>query len=478
MLDRYFYGITERLSPEGPIPVLSLQREVSMLGGVGNVVRNLTELRSRVIILSVVGNDAAGQSIVRLLKELDQVTCQVLQHDMRQTTLKTRYISGAQQLLRVDREEVRPIAMDLQQQLCDAFDQAVQEAGAVVLSDYGKGLLTRKVVRHVIQKAKELQIPVVIDPKGPDYSMYRQATVVTPNRKELAEATKTVLTSMSDVEIAAKKLREEWQLEAVLATLSADGMLLVNQDGTSRHLPTASKGVFDVSGAGDTVVATIAAGLASQLDLVDCASIANLAAGIVVGKTGTATATIDEIAHQVHLCDAGNSTFESVDRIDLQSQFAQWKSQGLTVGFTNGCFDIFHAGHVRLLQDAKEECDRLVVGLNSDSSVRRLKGATRPIQDQLARSIVVGGQSAVDSVVIFDEDTPLELIKAIRPDLLLKGADYSTDQVVGAELVQSYGGRVVLIPLVEEQSTTGIVDKIIGTLVTEGSIKKHKGEKL
>jgi len=335
---------------------------------------------------------------------------------------------------------------------------ATPGAGALILSDYGKGVLSDAVIAQLIAAARAAKVPVIVDPKGSDYSKYAGADVLTPNRKELSEATRLATATSPDIIAAAQQLVQGCGVGHVLVTRGSEGMSLISADATPIHLPALAREVFDVSGAGDTVVAVLAAGLAAGMTYPDAAQLANVAAGLVVAKVGTAVVRNSELADALDA--AGRVSDKIVDRKRLSEQVAQWRARGLSVGFTNGCFDLVHPGHISLLEQADAVCDRLIVGLNSDASVVRLKGAGRPVQDATARARVLASLAAVDAVVVFDEDTPIELIREIRPDVLVKGADYSLAQVVGGDFVQSYGGHVVLAELVDGFSTTATIARL------------------
>lgn len=462
MLDRFVQGDVDRVSPEAPIPVLRIGRETTMLGGAGNVARNLVGLGARVRFLSVIGADEAGATVQRLLAALSGVDAGLETDRERPTTQKTRYLAGGQQLLRADAEATRDIDESLAARLIATVRAALSQGiGALVLSDYGKGVLTDGVVATVIGLARDADVPVIVDPKGTDYRRYAGAQVLTPNRKELSQASGGCATdSDAEVEAAARHLTETCAVDAILATRSQDGMTLVPAQGPVVHLPTVAREVFDVSGAGDTVVATLAAARAAGLDLETGARLANLAAGIVVGKVGTAAITAADLEAAVHHQDLVTAEHKVVGLDALLDAVARWRRRGLRVGFTNGCFDLLHPGHVSLLAQARAACDRLVVGLNSDASVARLKGPGRPIQGETARATVLASLADVDRVVLFGEDTPLRLIKALRPDVLVKGADYSVETVVGADVVQAHGGRIVLARLEDGHSTTATVARM------------------
>ncbi len=464
MLDRFVYGEVERISPEGPIPVLRIEREAAMLGGAGNVLRNLAALGVATDLVAVVGDDAAGGEVQALAVEDAGDGCRLLVQVGRPTTIKERYIAAGQQLLRADRESARPLAPATARELVAAALAALPDAGALVLSDYGKGVLEPDTIQALIETARDAQCPVIVDPKGRDYGIYRGATLVTPNRRELEEATGLPTARDQDIALAAQAIIEDCGIEAVLATRGPQGMTLLDGrgKGTHFHLPAAAREVFDVSGAGDTVAATVAAACAAGLSLEAAARLANVAAGIVVGKLGTAVAKPAEMLHALHASDLLAAETKVVDPEAMVERAARWRAAGLRVGFTNGCFDLLHPGHVSLFEQARAACDRLIVGLNSDASVRRLKGAGRPVQSEAARAALLASLASVDLVVIFGEDTPLALIEALKPDVLVKGADYARDQVVGADVVERHGGKVILAELAPGHSTTGVIEKLSG----------------
>ncbi|KAF0118998.1 MAG: D-beta-D-heptose 7-phosphate kinase / D-beta-D-heptose 1-phosphate adenosyltransferase [Rhodospirillaceae bacterium] len=458
MVDRYVYGIVERVSPEAPIPVLRITREAGMLGGAGNVVRNLLALGAHPTLVSVRGDDAAGEELAALLARHPDVESHLVVELERQTPVKTRFVAQAQQLLRADRETTAPLSSAARHALVMRAKAVLDGAAVAVLSDYGKGVLKEGIAAELIAAARGR--PVLVDPKGTDYGCYRGATLLTPNRHELAEATRLPTGTTDEVITAARRLIETCAVTAVLATRSQDGMTLVHADGTVHHLPAQAREVFDVSGAGDTVVATLAAVLAGGAPLAEAARLANVAAGIVVGKVGTAVASAAEIVAALHHQDLAGGEAKVVTLETALEQVARWRRRLLTVGFTNGCFDLLHPGHVSLLRRARAACNRLIVGLNSDDSVRRLKGETRPVQSETARAVVLASLTDVDLVVLFREDTPLALIEALRPDVLVKGADYTVETVVGASVVQGYGGKILLANLEEGFSTTTTIARM------------------
>ena len=462
ILDHFHYGSVERISPEAPIPVLKLERDVSMLGGAGNVVRNLAALGAGARFSTVVGNDSDGREIEWLVSEEGITDQPLVDSGQRRTSAKSRYMADGQQMLRTDRETVFALDADMETKLIQSASQAMNDCNAVVLSDYAKGVLTDVTITKLIAQARKNSIMVIVDPKGTDYSRYRGADVITPNRNELSQATAMPVDSDEDVTLAAQFLIDKYDFGAVLATRSKDGMTLLRKNGTLAHLQAEAREIFDVSGAGDTVVATLAAALGAGADLEDAAALANIAAGIVVGKVGTAAAFASDVKSALHHQDLSKAEAKvlslkpAIDRID------QWRRSGYTIGFTNGCFDLLHPGHISLLFQAKEASGKLVVGLNSDTSVKILKGQDRPVQAEAARAAVLASLSSVDMVVLFSEETPLKLIEELRPDVLVKGADYSVDTVVGADVVKSYGGQIVLAELSPGHSTTATIAKLAG----------------
>jgi D-beta-D-heptose 7-phosphate kinase/D-beta-D-heptose 1-phosphate adenosyltransferase len=459
MLDRYVYGHVGRISPEAPVPVLSVDREVAMPGGAGNVVRNLTALGAAVAFLSVVGDDQAGSDLTGLIGGQPGVEPWLLVQGGRCTTTKTRFIAAGQQMLRADHEVARAIHPRLADRMVRIAQDTVAATKVMVLSDYRKGVLAGDVPERLIAAARAAGRKVIVDPKGDDYAIYAGADLITPNRAELRLATGMSVESEPALVAAARSLRDRHGFGAVLVTRSEDGMTLVEGDAV-HHFPAEAPEVADVSGAGDTVVAVVAAGMAAGLPLAVSARLSNIAAGLAVGKVGTAVARDSDILEA--LSAERGALRKVVSRMKATEQAERWRQRGYRVGFTNGCFDLLHPGHVHLLEQARSWCDRLVVGLNADESVRRLKGPTRPVQSEAARAAVLASLATVDLVVLFEEDTPEALIEVIRPDVLVKGADYRVDQVVGGPLVQEWGGVVRLAELLPGNSTTATVARIRG----------------
>jgi len=460
MLDRYVYGQVERISPEAPIPVLHTQREAVTLGGAGNVVRNIVSLGGQVDLVGVIGQDQAGYDLAKQLTGLTQVAPYLLTDNSRPTTLKTRFVADGQQLLRADHEISQPISADMEDQILMRAKAALEGCNIIILSDYAKGVLTSRVVSEIIELARGKNRKVLIDPKGRDFTRYRGASMLTPNRRELQDATGITIRGVEDAEKAARQLIDAHKFDAVLAKLGSDGVCLVPRGEKAQHYHASAREVFDVSGAGDTVVAAMALALAGGLAPGDGAALANVAGSVVVGKIGTAVCTPDELTRELAHDQVLESERKIVDLAEASEIAERWRKQGFKVGFTNGVFDLLHPGHVSLVRQAKAACDKLIIGLNSDASVKRLKGESRPVQNEMARAAVLASLADVDQVVVFGEDTPLNLIKAVRPAVLVKGSDYTKDKVVGANEVESWGGQVILARLVDGQSTTATIAKL------------------
>jgi D-beta-D-heptose 7-phosphate kinase/D-beta-D-heptose 1-phosphate adenosyltransferase len=460
MLDDFVYGEVSRVSPEAPVPVIAVRREEKVIGGAGNVARNLAGLGARCLFVGVVGADEAAELVTKTLAGFDLIEPHLIVDASRPTSRKVRFVSEhySSHLLRADWELAKPVSRDIEQRLMEKVAALIPRADAIVLSDYAKGVLAPRLIRMVIDAAAPL--PVVVDPKGTDFSIYRGATVITPNRKELAESTRMPVGSEPEIKAAAAAIRATAGAQAVLVTLSEEGMLLESAGAEPVHVPAYPVRVRDVSGAGDTVAAVLAALLAAGADFESATRAANAAASVVVGKRGTATVTVAELRSRI-LPAAALAAEEKIafDPAVAVDRVREWRAAGLRIGFTNGCFDILHPGHVHVLTRARAACDRLVVGLNSDVSVKRLKGPDRPIQDVHARAGVLAALEAVDLVAIFEDDTPLDLIRRLKPSVLVKGGDYRKETVVGHELVEADGGEIILVDLVPGHSTTRIVER-------------------
>ncbi|NTU76806.1 MAG: D-glycero-beta-D-manno-heptose 1-phosphate adenylyltransferase, partial [Alphaproteobacteria bacterium] len=414
----------------------------------------------RVDVVGLVGQDQAGYDLAKLIAELPEATSYLLTDTSRPTTLKTRYVADGQQLLRADYEVSTPASENMERQALQRVRGAIENCDVLILSDYAKGVLTNHVLAEIIKLARAKGRRLLIDPKGRDFSRYRGAYMLTPNRRELAEATGLTIRDVEDAEKAARQLIEAHDLDGILAKLGSDGVCLVMKDQAPKHFHATAREVYDVSGAGDTVVATMALALAGGISESESAQLANIAGSIVVGKIGTAMVTREEMARELLHDQSRLSEEKTITLSEAAEKAERWRKQGLKVGFTNGVFDLLHPGHLSLIRQARAACDRLIVGMNSDDSVKRLKGPSRPVQNEDSRAAVLASLSDVDDVVIFNEDTPLDLIKTIRPSVLVKGADYTVEKVVGADLVQGWGGQVVLAKLVKGQSTTATIAKL------------------
>ena len=460
MLDDFVYGDVSRISPEAPAPVIKVTRNEIAIGGAGNVARNVASLGARCIFVGLIGDDEPGREVIARLQADPLIEPSLVIDPARPTTRKVRFVSEhfSTHLLRADWEQAGAVSAEREGELLARALAALPRAGAVVLSDYAKGVLTPRVLTEIIAAANKAGTPVIVDPKAADYAVYRGATVIKPNRKELGETTRMPVSTDDEVIAAATKLNADLRTQAVLVSLSDEGLVLVPAAGNPVRVPAYPVKVKDASGAGDTVVASLALMLAARAEFDVAVRVANAAGAIVVGKRGTATLTADELRHQVLPASTLASEDKVIyDRALIDESLAEWRRAKLRIGFTNGCFDLLHRGHVKLMAEARAACDRLVVGLNSDASVRRLKGPERPIQDVASRAEVLAALEAVDLVVVFEEDTPLELIKQVRPTVLIKGGDYTREQVVGHEVVEATGGEVLLIDLVPGHSTTRIV---------------------
>lgn len=456
MLDGYASGGVERISPEAPVPVLRHLSHHEVPGGGANVAINIATLGGRPCLIGLAGEDDEGRRLDALLRSAGVETRLVIAPN-RPTTFKLRILAGNHQMLRIDKEEVGPPSTEMEEALIRTALEALPQMRALVLSDYRKGCLTDRVLSTVIAEANLRDVPVFVDPKRSDFSAYAGANFITPNRGELKSATGIACEDDLACEEAAAVARSV-SGAAILLTRSEQGMSFFPVEGETISLPTEAQEVFDVSGAGDTVIASFAFGIVSGMSIPQALRAANCAAGIVISRAGTATTTEAEVAaalDRAHLLSRQEDKVLSWD--EARRLRRVWRTENQMVGFTNGCFDLLHPGHIALLREAARNCDRLIVGLNSDASVRRLKGDSRPIQSEEARAEVMAAITHADAVVIFDEDTPYELIAALEPDVLIKGADYEEHQIIGAELVKSRGGSIVRVELKRGHSTTSLV---------------------
>lgn len=462
MLDRFIFGEVKRISPESPVPIIQMKRTSNVPGGAANVARNVAALGGRCSIIGVVGDDPTGRELAGLIESGVAIVPVLVVDGSRPTIEKIRFVAQGHHLLRADREDAAAIASVAEDAILAHVEALIADHDVVVLSDYAKGVLTDRVISGTIASARAAGVPVVVDPKSRTLVRYAGATVLTPNAKEVFEATGIEVKDDTSAAAAARDAMIAANVDAMLVTRSEAGMTLVQSDGAITHLGASAREVFDVVGAGDTVVATIALCLGAGMPLPGATGVANVAAGIVVGKQGTATVSRSELGDElVRLSRIGLSSSElklvSGERAVMMRR--QWEHDGLTVGFTNGCFDILHVGHVRILEFARGQCDRLIVGINSDASVTRLKGPSRPINNEDDRAQVIGAFGFVDAAVVFDEDTPYDLIAVLDPDVLVKGSDYTVEQVVGHDIIARRGGKVVLFDLVPGRSTSNIIAK-------------------
>lgn len=451
MLDRFIDGSVSRISPEAPVPILEKGRDSEMPGGAANVACNLASLGCDVRLVAVTGDDPQGRRIAGLLGANMAIDFhQVIDHE-RPTTTKTRFRADGQQVLRVDEEVAAPASETIQQQLLDTFTAALAGVTLVIISDYAKGCVPPSLISKLTSAAKSAGKMVIIDPKLADFGAYANATMLTPNLSELRKTGVIDGDSLEDIAAGAGMMATQHGMDAILVTLSARGMLLAHADGTWHHAPAQAREVYDVSGAGDTVIAMLSAALATGTSTANAVALANIAASVVVGKSGTAIASPGEI-----ILLAGART-PPTDWAHWGMTCTRWREEGQKIGFANGCFDLLHPGHIYLLQQAASRCDRLIVGLNSDDSVRRLKGEARPVQTAEQRAAVLQALDFIDGVAVFGEDTPLDLITTLQPDFIFKGGDYRPDDVVGRDVVAARGGDVVIIPTLGSHSSTGLI---------------------
>lgn len=466
MLDRYLMGDVQRISPEAPVPVVLLKQTNERAGGAANVAANLAGLGIKTHIAGLVGKDAQATTLLGLLKEMGVETASVLESEHRPTIAKTRIMSGQQQIVRLDQESAAPLNADEKKQLqVQISQQLAAKPAIVILSDYAKGVLSDEACKSIIKECHHHKIPVIADPKGRDYSKYLGATALTPNKKETAEACGIDQHDNEALLLAANQLRKTLYLKFLAVTRGEEGISLLDNNGdadATHHIAATAKQVFDVSGAGDTVIATLAAGLINGLTPYEALQLANTAAGIVVGKIGTVPISQQELIEALVAKNSNEQVNKIVNLKQLMSKVEAWRKQNKKIVFTNGCFDLLHAGHVTYLEAAKKTGDKLVLGLNTDRSVSAIKGPTRPVIHEADRARVLAALEAIDAVILFDEDTPLNLINAIKPSVIVKGSDYTEAQVVGGTEVKSWGGKVALIDVVPGRSTSGILEKIAG----------------
>ena len=450
MLDHFVHGDVSRISPEAPIPVLRIARRQFMLGGAGNAVRNLSSLGCGAHLFSVTGNDEEANQIGRLLAELPGAVPHIECEPDRETSVKTRYVAHGQQLLRADKETTGPIASATAETLLAAFSRTLPQCAIVLLSDYAKGVLNCGYAQEFIRAARNAGKPVIVDPKGRDFTRYKGATVIKPNLKELGEATGMPVSDDQAQEAAARKLLRDTEAEYILVTRGAEGMMLTPCSGSIVRFPSLAREVYDVSGAGDTVAAVLAAALGSGASMEDAVDVANIAAGIVVSKVGTAVADRLEIMDEVLYRSSIGASRKILPLAEAADLAHRWTSMGYTLGFAYGSFDRLHPGHLRLLETARSHCDRLLVGIHSDESLRLRNGQSAPEQNEMARSLLLASLSCVDGVLLFGDPTPWELVRSLRPHLVVKSADSTSGEPDGAELLSEWGGTVLSVEIMPD----------------------------
>lgn len=470
MLDRYIWGNAERVSQEAPVILLHADHREERLGGAGSVAMMLRHLECCVAIVGVVGQDKNAERVLTIMRHLGIDTSAVVTDSSRPTTVKERYIGRAQtrhpqQMIRVDYEKRHTISRYIEQEVKKKALSLVEFADIILVSDYDKGVCTSTLLQFLISAVKRRAIPLIADPmRGGDYSKYCGCTALTPNRLEAGLAVGRTLHTIEEALRAAEELQQRLELEAGIVTLDKDGMALAHRDGRRRHFPTRPRQVYDITGAGDMVMAALALALAAKADYETAIRLANIAGGLEVERIGVSPVTRADILSDILYTSGTNAAIRSHDKIvtlpNLIPLIQMRRSQGQRIAFTNGCFDVLHAGHVRYISEARQQADCLIIGLNSDTSVRGLKGPTRPVNPHTERAMVLAALQDVDYVVLFDEPTPIALIQALRPDVLVKGGDYHKDQIIGADFVESYGGRVYIAQFHYGYSTTSLIERI------------------
>ena len=461
MLDKYVIGTSNRISPEGPIPVLDIENEVKMLGGVGNVVRNLSTLSVETHLVSLLGNDIISKEVEKKLDKIN-VNKSIVKDSNRPTITKTRFIANNQQILRVDKEKIIPVSKKIENKIYRYSKKEILKSDVVIISDYNKGLITNNVLKKIINFSKKNKKPIVLDPKSSNFEKYKGVTVITPNVKELEKVIKKKLVNDKEIIDVSRKLISKFNFDYLLVTMGKEGMILISKKAKKViKLYAEAKDIFDVSGAGDTVVSFVAAGLASSLKMEEIVKIANIAAGIVVNKTGTSVAHLSELLVSVNKNEYHLSKVMNLSEVEKVINF--WSNKKEKIGFTNGCFDYLHPGHISLFKQAKQKCSKLIVAVNSDSSIQKNKGPSRPKQKLNIRLQVLNSIPFIDLIIVFSDKTPLNIIKKIKPDLLIKGSDYKESQIVGAKEIKQYGGKILRAKILNNFSSTIVIDEILNT---------------
>ncbi len=457
ILDSYSHGDVKRISPEAPIPVLKINsNKYEVLGGCGNVAKNICGAGSKCHIISVCGDDEESTVLKKLLKDSKKLTFNLLTDNSRCTTKKKRFVSGNQQILRVDKEFNKPISSKYEIRILSILKKKIDFFDVIVLSDYSKGLLTNNLIKGIIELSRKKNKLIIVDPKKIDFSPYQGANIITPNFKELLQASKIEKELKKEetpkvVVRLSRKLLKKFNFDAIVTTRSSDGISIVDKKNNYLHLPSKAQEVFDVSGAGDTVIAYIASGIANGRSLFNATEIANDAAGFAVGKFGTTVVNEKDLL-------ISNQKNKLCELKELNYDLKKYKNK--TIGFTNGCFDLIHQGHIFYLKEARKMCDLLILGLNSDNSIKKIKGKDRPILNQIERTEILKNFDFIDKILIFNEETPINLIKKIKPNIIFKGDDYSINEVVGSKEIKKWGGQIKLIKCVKGKSTSNIIRKI------------------
>jgi len=454
MIDHYLWGSCDRISPEAPVQVINVERESSILGGAGNVINNLNSLGAKVDVISVIGDCNASQELIELLTDIEVDTQYLIKQKDRITSKKSRIIAVHQQVARYDHESTEEINNNSQIAILNFFKSIVNHYDAILLSDYGKGVLTFELTQSLISIANENDKKLLVDPKGQNYSKYDGAYLLTPNKKEASEATNSVISDKKSLTFAIKSLKKQCNLEISLITLSDEGVAIY--DNQLRIYPTLAVEVFDVTGAGDTILASLGFALSCGNNIDQAVKFANLAAGVVVGKIGSATASLNEIKEYESSLNKSSSDAHIKNWDEISFLTSELRDKNKKIIFTNGCFDILHIGHIKYLEKSKSFGDVLIVGLNSDQSIRKLKGKKRPINNQIERAYILASLEVVDYVVIFNEETPFDLIKLIEPDVLVKGGDYEGKEVIGQEIAK----ELKLVEFIDGKSTTKTIERI------------------
>ena len=454
MIDHYLWGSSERISPEAPVPVVDINSESTVLGGAGNVINNLKTLGANVDVISVIGDCETSKKLLRLLKKINIETRHLFTQKKRITTKKTRIISSQQQVIRFDQESSSEITEELQLAILKAFQAIAKNYDVILISDYGKGVLTFELTQKLISYSNEINKKILVDPKGLNYEKYSGAYLLTPNKKEASEATNIAIEDIDSLTQAIKSLKIQCDLEVSLITLSEQGVAVF--DDELRIHPTAAIEVFDVTGAGDTILASLGFAISCDYNIDEAIKFANLASGVVIGKIGSATASLNEIIEYESSLKKSTSDEHIKSWDEIASIVSELRSQDKKIVFTNGCFDILHIGHIKYLEKSKSFGDILILGLNSDNSIRNLKGKSRPINNENDRAYILASLEVVDYLVIFNEDTPLELIELVKPDLLVKGADYKNKEIIGQDIAK----ELKLVEFIDGKSTTKTIERI------------------